>query len=370
MDDEQQIVPPSSEVASPPTAEATGVAAAATAQPPAEAKSRRDLIAEGVARENAKAETRRGQHAVYQPRADAGKFAPGSPNFPVPERPPMPKSLRQELKAHWDAAPPELAAAIAKREEDAERGFAEFKNKTLGDVQTAREVLDQFQPYEWILKNEGTTPAKAIGPLLQTAAILRTGTPAQKAQSVATVMQQYNIPIEHIQQMLGFSNGRPQPIQDPQYNSLAQQVQEIRQTLTQDQRRKQQEEERRLTAEVETFAKDPANVHFDAVLDTMLTLINAPGVLGDTSAMTDREKLQKAYDTAIRLNPELSAQVEAARLLKQKNKAAVGQSKAAAVQVAGAPGSNGFRTAIDPNDRRAVLVNSFQHHGLLGGLRN
>jgi hypothetical protein len=91
-------------------------------------------------------------------------------------------------------APAELQQAFAQRDADYEKGITSYKQR---DAE-ARAITEQFAPYEWILRNEGSTPAQAIGPLLQTAALLRTGTPQQKSQAVAQMIQQFQIPLDQV----------------------------------------------------------------------------------------------------------------------------------------------------------------------------
>ena len=332
-------------------------------------KSRRDLLADAFN----KPQSNRGKHAAYQPR-DSGKFAPGAPQKPV-EAPiadpaavlaapdhPLPKSLKKEYETHWKQTPAELRAALVQREADYEKGITNYRTQ----AQDAQAVLDQFKPYEWILKNEGATPQTAISPLLQTAAILRTGTPAQKAQSVAQVMQQFGIPMEHVQQLLsGQAQASQGSVADPQYNALAQQVQQLQQFIQQSQHGQQQQFEQRALSVIQQFAADPKNIHFDAVQDKMVALLQAPQVIGIQDGMSEREKLETAYRAAVRLDPNLAAQElaqqQAATEAKKREQAqaAANTARAAAVQVRGAPGSP-IQTTVDPNNRRDVIANALR----------
>jgi hypothetical protein len=280
-----------------------------------------------------------------------------APKFPTPERqekpqaPDMPKSLKLEMKAHWEKAPPELRQAIAQREADFERGINTYKSR---DAE-AKAITDLFQPYEWMLRNENATPATAIAPLLQTAALLRTGTPQQKSQAVAQMIQQFQIPLD---QVASHFNGQPQP-QDNHYNQLAQQVQQLTQHITQSQYEAQKQNESRALSVIQQFAADPANAHFEAVQDRMLTLLQAPHILGDTGLMSEREKLQLAYDTAIRLDPTISQQMFAQQQQNLQAQNQTQRAKAAAVQIKGAP-SAGLTTALNQTDRRAVIANALR----------
>jgi hypothetical protein len=270
---------------------------------------------------------------------------------PAIQAPDMPKSLKFEMKAHWEKAPPELRQAIAQREADFERGITNYKSR---DAE-AKSITDLFQPYEWMLRNENATPATAIAPLLQTAALLRTGTPQQKSQAVAQMIQQFQIPLD---QVASHFNGQPQP-QDNHYNQLAQQVQQLTQHITQSQYEAQKQNESRALSVIQQFAADPANAHFEAVQDRMLTLLQAPNILGDTGLMSEREKLQLAYDTAIRLDPSISQQMFAQQQQNLQAQSQAQRAKAAAVQIKGAP-SAGLSTALNQTDRRAVIANALR----------
>lgn len=356
-----------------PVVDAPAPAPAATPAAPAstvsvEPKSRHDTIREAM--KAAKDGTLRGQHAQRQPR-EAGKFAgpPASATpAPVPleaapkPRPALLKSLKRELEPHWNTAPQELVEAFAEREAAFEKGAAQWQTK----AQSADAVLEQFKPYEWMLRAEGATPQTAIAPLLQTAAILRTGTPQQKAQSVAQVMQQFGIPLEHIQSVMGGNQPTGQSVLDPHYNQLAQEVQSLKQNWTQTIQQQEQAQTQRAMTVIQQFAADPQNVHFEALQPKMLALLQTPDLLGtNVQFMSEMEKLKLAYSAALKLDPDLSQQVlaqqqaDAQRQSRERAQQAANVAKAAAVQVTGAPGAP-IAPSVNPNDRRSVIANALR----------
>jgi len=343
------------EVVAPDTPEVPAPEAPAVSTPPAEPQSRADTIREALAKDPSN------RSKSSQPR-EQGKFASKfptdqsqAPNTPDKPRVDMPKSLRLELKDHWEKAPPELQQAFAQRDADYEKGITGYKTR---DAE-ARAITEQFAPYEWILRNEGSTPAQAIAPLLQTAALLRTGTPAQKSQAVAHMIQQFQIPLDQISAHFG---GNAPVQQDSHYNELAQQVQQLTQHITQQQYQAQKSNENRALSVIQQFAGDPANMHFEAVSDRMLQLLQAPQVLGDTSQMSEREKLQLAYDTAVRLDPQLAQSLYAQQQQQAQASAQVQRARTAAVSVRGAPGGS-VNPAINQQDRRAVIANALRSIG-------
>jgi hypothetical protein len=346
---ENEVVAP--DTVETPAPETQAVEAPQTA---AEPQSRADTIREALT----KAPTNRGKHAASQPR-EGGKFAPKfptdqtqAPQMADKARAEMPKSLRLELKEHWEKAPAELQQAFAQRDADYEKGISTYKQR---DAE-ARAITELFQPYEWMLRNENATPATAIGPLLQTAALLRTGTPQQKSQAVAQMIQKFQIPLD---QVAAYFGGEAPSQQDSHYNQLAQQVQQLTAHITQSQYEAQKQNENRALSVIQQFAGDPANAHFEAVQDRMLSLLQAPQVLGDISHMSEREKLQIAYDTAVRLDPQLAQGLYAQQQQNYATQNQVQKAKQAAVQVRGAP-SAAISGAVNQTDRRAVIANALR----------
>ena len=339
---ENEVVAPDTIDPTPPEPEITTESAEPKVETKAEPLSRAEVIREAL-----KKDTKEPTRAEKAP-----KFPTPESKQEKPQAPDMPKSLKLEMKAHWEKAPPELRQAIAQREADFERGINNYKSR---DAE-AKQITDLFQPYEWMLRNENATPATAIAPLLQTAALLRTGTPQQKSQAVAQMIQQFQIPLDQVASHFG--GEQPQP-QDNHYNQLAQQVQQLTQHITQSQYDAQKQNESRALSVIQQFAADPANAHFEAVQDRMLSLLQAPHVLGDTGNMSEREKLQLAYDTAIRLDQGLSQQIFAQQQQSLQAQSQTQRAKAAAVQVKGSPGSV-MNSALNQTDRRAIIANALR----------
>lgn len=322
-------------------------------------KDRRDLLMREFSKPS-----ERGKHAQHQPR-DNGKFA-GPPKFPVPpaakspeavppaapvvapQRPEMPKSLKKELQAHWEAAHPELAAAIHQRELDYEKGVMPLKEK----AKLADELMAEFQPYDMMMRAENVTPKAAISEFMRLSALLRTGSPVHKAQTVAGFMRQFGIPLEHVQQMLTSGTAPPQPTQDPQVSQLAQQVEQLKAL-------QEQQSLARVQKEIESFAADPEHKHFAAVQPQMVLLLNAMKEDPEMAHKPEREKLEAAYQAAIYADPQIRQQILAEQQAKQRTEQQIADARNAAVQVTGAP-SAGPAPPVNPKDRLALLRNQFQ----------
>lgn len=317
----------------------------------------------------------RGAHAAVQPRTEQGKFAPGKPlakaaPAPVaapapaaaPAIPSMPKWLAKELEPHWTQGKPELLNAFLKYGEDANRGIEKYKTE-------AQSLIGEFAPYEQMLRAENATPQTAIRSLMGTAQLLRQGQPQQKAQAVAQMIRQFQIPFEHVAQSLGVqmqgADGNPvqMPQQDPMLAQLMQRVESMQNQFQLSQQAAQEAENARLLRITETFGKD--RPHYEALLPAIVGLIN--GGLVERGGRTEMEILQEAYDKALRLNPELyeqhlaSEREKAAQAERAKANQQAQLSRSAAVQVKGAPGGPTVQK-FDPKDRRAVLRAAIAAH--------
>ena len=188
----------------------------------------------------------------------------------------------------------DLVSDIVRREADYTKGIEPLRTmKTQYE-----ELMGVFKPYETMLAAENATPKAAMANLLQTAAILRTGSPALKVQLAANLMRQFGIPFEQVGQLLSGGgatpvNGNGAPVIDPQVQLLAQQVEQL--TSAQ-----QAEYDARARAAIQQFAADPANKYFDAVSDEIADLLeNSRRFREQTAGLPEGERLKRAYDTAV-----------------------------------------------------------------------
>lgn len=346
-----------------PTVESTPAPAqepAATPTPSPESAPEPRKLHDVVKAAFAKPPTDRGKHAERQPRSDTGQFAgppkaaPPQPAPPV-QRPAMPKSLRAELQALWDKGEPDLLAAIVQREADYEKGVAPLKTAKT----QLEELLNEFKPYEHLMRAENATPQAAIRNYLQTAALLRQGALPQKIAALQQIAQQFGIPLEQLTQQLPTGGAPAQPAYDPQVNELRSQLQQL--TAAQ-----QEEKNARALAQIQQFAANPEHKHFDSVSERMLVLLRNPEILGSgVEVLSEQEKLKLAYDMAIQLDPavqqkiaeERRASEEAARAAEDKRR--VEQARQAAVQVTGAPAA-GPAPKLNPKDLRGVVEAALQ----------
>jgi hypothetical protein len=276
-----------------------------------------------------------------------------SPPEDKPAEPAQQPAAAIEAPTSWNAAArdlftkadPALREYIAKRDAEQQAGVAKLKQAYESKAAFAEVMWKQIAPYEQLLRQEGTTPDRAVASLMQTAAVLRTGSPEQKATALAQVARQYGIDIGHVAHI----SQTPQAGPDPAVHRVMQELEQVKATLAQQRQAEQQQKQQQFVSEIESFKSSAP--HFDAVREDMAALL-------DSGRATT---LQEAYDRAVWMNPttraivqaETQAKAEAER--KAAQAAQVAKAKSAAVSVTGAPGNAGSSKQAPAPTLRAEL---------------
>jgi hypothetical protein len=252
----------------------------------------------------------------------------------------MPKTWNQASKGYWDKLsghwvklPPEVQQLIDSREQEVHKGF------TRQDDERAfgREMHKAVQPYLQLIQSEGGTPARAVSNLLQTAALLRTGTPEQKTQAIMNVVRAFNVQIPG-------SDGKPVE-SNAEIAALREQVSRMENYIQQRHWNEQQQTQASIESEIETFASDPKNAHFETVKADMAALLKEGRA----------KDLQDAYDKAMWAHPDLRGQLlaererEAEQKKQEEIRAKAQAAKRKAISIVGAPGNT--QSAAKSSDR-------------------
>lgn len=251
-----------------------------------------------------------------------------------------PNGWSTEAKAKWHELPAEIQAAVNQREQD----VAKFTSKTDEERQFGREMQRVVSPYLAQIQAEGGTPAGAVQSLLNTAYVLRNGSPQQKQQALLGVAQQFQIQLP---------TPGEQPQIPPELNALYQRINQLEGSLTQWQQGSQQATQATIQSEIEAFAANPANPHFQEVKAHMAALLKE-GLAAD---------LQSAYDQACYARPDIRttllaqtrAEEEQKRIAAQK--AQVDAAKRKAVSITGGPGVSAAAAPADRSLRDELLAN-------------
>jgi hypothetical protein len=244
---------------------------------------------------------------------------PAEPIAPV-RKYDAPQGYTAKVKEKWDTLPEDVQAELVKREED----FHKMVTSRDGELNLGREMKEVITPYLPIIQAEGGTPAKAVGDLLNTAYVLRTGTPEQKSAIIRTVCQQYGVDIN--------SAVGEQEYIDPTIQSLQQEIANLKKMANPEQlisRLQQEQEKSTIQKEADAFARDPANKYFDKVKPFMTAF------LGEGIAKDYKE----AYDMACNAHPEIRSILDAERKAaeQEKRKTELKAKQNAASSVVGSP---------------------------------
>lgn len=205
-------------------------------------------------------------------------------------------------REHWSKIPRQYQDKIVAREAEME--------KAMEGTATARKTHDAMErlgeAYAPVLAAEGAeNPIAAAEHLFKYVAGLRMGTPAQKANIIAQVIQQYGIDINELDTVLS-----GQPAADPQQNQLAQMidqrmapVNQLLETMQGNQATANAARETEIGNELATFQKT-AEFMDDVRLDMADIL--------DMASKNGRDMtLQDAYTRACSFNPEISKILDA-----------------------------------------------------------
>ena len=246
-----------------------------------------------------------------------------------------PQSWKAEFKAKFGTLDPDLQREILRREKDIEKQlFANDEQRVTG-----KRINEMVMPYLPTIRAEGADPIKAFGDYLQTAHVLRSGTPTQKAQSIASVMQMFQVDPGLLYSIVQGGNvvpgHSPQPgMFDPRVANLEAQLQRIERERQEEVQRRQLEEQSQLQSQIDGFASQPGHEHFETVKVRMGHLLESG----------EAKDLEDAYQQAIWSVPGIRGS-----LLEAQQRASEGQrltelqakterARSASLSVVGAPG--------------------------------
>lgn len=303
-----------------------------------------EVAAPGDADQEGKKETVDGR-----PRAPDGKFLPKDstaevvePKLPTPESLTKPSeqpstaavaapvSWSAEAKSLWASAPPALQQAVLKREQEASNGIRQYSEKVAQFEQALAPIAQEAT-------RRGMSPDDAIKRLIDGNAFLET----QPEQAILWLAQKNGIDLANL------ASNPPAPQQarpDPVYAQVSQTVQTLEQRL------QQIEFGNNLTVAQQFAASKP---HYADVEDQLPAFIREVQKL--EPGLTGLALLEKAYDRAIWLNPDVRASVQAAeRETAEKARLATVQAKATQASKAAVSVKGSSALAIAPKQAVAT----------------
>jgi hypothetical protein len=261
------------------------------------------------------------------------QIAPVAPPTPATPSVSPPGALKSEFKAKFGELPPEWQQEFSRCESEAQKALRNQDE----DRMFGRRINQLVSPYLPTIRAEGATPEKAFENYLQTAHVLRQGTPFQKAQALHAIAQQFNVDM-NLPLQGAHSN--------PEIADVRQELAKTRSELQALVQQRQQQEDLGLRSQIESFSTQPGHEHFETVRTHMGALLES-GVAKD---------MEEAYQQAIWAHPDLRSTLVEAQLKATEEKRIAEQkalserARNAAVSVSGAPGSSRpLNGAVNPN---------------------
>lgn len=199
-----------------------------------------------------------------------------------------PVSWSAEAKALWASTPPAIQNAVLKREQEASNGIRQYSEKTARYEQALAPIAQEAT-------KRGMSPDDAIKRLVDGNTFLET----QPAQAILWLAQKNGIDLAELA-----SNPpaiQPQARPDPAFAQVSQTVQTLEQRL------QQIEFGNNLTVAQQFAASKP---HYADVEDQLPDFIRE--VQRIDPSLTGLPLLEKAYERAVWLNPDVRAKVQAA----------------------------------------------------------
>lgn len=276
---------------------------------------------------------------------------PAETDVAVPEK--VPQAWKATAKAKWESLDPEIRQEVLRREHQ----ISTTLNETAGMRQFATQFQQAIQPYASRFAEIQADPAQVVGTLLKIDHILATGTPAQRAQQVASIISSAGVDIDMLANALS-GQATPDPVSAQVEQLLQQRLQPFQAFMSQQEQAAKAAaavEAQRIQAEVHAMSQNPKFPHFEAVRETMADLIQL-----DAAKINPSLTIESAYNKAVKMM-DLDAETIARNAAAEANAKAQRALKASK-SVSGAP-----RTAPTGSpastDRRSIIEAAFDQLG-------
>ena len=251
----------------------------------------------------------------------------------------------EEGKA-FNQAPPELRAAIHRRETDLRRGLSQATEEAKQVRQTWQEVEQAIAPYAQQFQRAGVTPGRVVNQLMAWQQFLDNDTD----RALLQLAQSYGRSFQDLVQ-----KEAAQPQEPPAIRELRQQNQQLMGLYQQQRQAQVKQAQARLASEIDSFVKEvdasgsPARPHIEHVVNDMLPIVQSMA----NSGLAPRQILQQAYEKALWLNPA-TRELEMKRLTPRPTKESIDKARRAQKLINGE--ARGVVAPERPKSVRAALL--------------
>lgn len=283
-----------------------------------------------------------------------------------------PVGWSKDAKSEWDGLSENVKASIFKREKEASDGFKEYGEKTKS-LKTFEDVIDKYVP-GW--QGENMTRHGVVERALQWVQALNGPNKAEVAKNVKTLAERLQITNEVAE--LFKSNTSSTTTTAPKSNTLSSQdnseIKALKDEVEGFKRTFSEQQTQRGINTIRDWAQDKP--HFEKVRDSMRRLMESNIVELPKDQLPTAKELDKAYDMAVRMDPELYSQrleEDKARLeeeaeqtrLKDRRESQISNAKTASSSVkSGPPLTNTTKSSSNPRKMsvRQAIDRAFDEH--------
>jgi hypothetical protein len=182
-----------------------------------------------------------------------------------PEGLKAPAQWKPEVKEMWNGLPRKVQEEVLRREADSMRLIGSVGPK----IRMADEVSQHLQPFAEKLQQNGIGPSAFLGDVFSSIKILASGSPQDRAEVVANIVQSYGVDVRDLDRILTFRIQRPEVYQAREVMHRANTI--IQQNTAGVEQQSALEAERALAA----FAADPKHEFLPDVRELMADLIDS-----------------------------------------------------------------------------------------------
>ena len=259
-----------------------------------------------------------------------------------------PASWNPTAREAWANIPAAVQTEIARREQEMQKGL----NETTQARQLSSSFTQLVTPFNTLFQAQGMNAFEGIQDSLQVAAQLQMGTPQQKAQVAAQIIQRFGIDIAQLDDLL-VGNMPAKVAPNPELDAVKQQMQQMQQYIQQQnqmtQQQKQQQQQQ-INQSTESFLKEtPYAGDLRMVMADFMDFADRNGQSID---------LKTAYDRALATRPDIQ------QLIQNKAKATNSATALAGARRANSSvplGNNGAGSRPAPANMREALSDAWDN---------
>jgi hypothetical protein len=271
---------------------------------------------------------------------------------PAQQTIPVPPGLAAPLKAKWSELPEDWRQAFQKQEDS----FKVVREEWQPKAERLNRLDEVIAPRREKLTINGVDEATWISRLAAAEDVLE----RNPAEGLLYLARTYGVGPQQLVQYLSGPQAAQLPQYPPEFQTLMNEVQTLRQQVTQQpQLLAEQAQRAEVQREVDAFAKNPANLYWENVKGRVAALLSSPEYTERNAPIG--ELLASAYQEAVWSHPETrdlmlaEQQAKAAKAAPAPSpQAKAAQAKQAAGSVTGAPGPGQAAGAPSGNLRETI----------------